>query len=150
MDDHVTLNESLLHQKTSDDGMLPRNIGRIAFLWRYALLMFLLAMISIGAKIAVRRSLDPDTRTVGVILGEITLIIAMLYFVYYLVRYVLLARARDIGIHGAFTLLMFVPYLNLAYGFFLLLVPANSFGRREHEVIEPATTSENPMTDVGE
>lgn len=50
-----------------------------------------------------------------------------LFALFYMFRHILIARLRNTGLHGAWALLIFVPFVNLIFVLVLLFVPKDGF-----------------------
>lgn len=50
-----------------------------------------------------------------------------MFALFYMFRHILIARLRQTGLHGAWSLLIFVPIVNLVFVLVLLLVPKDGF-----------------------
>jgi uncharacterized membrane protein YhaH (DUF805 family) len=105
--------------------LFPRHIGRVSFVVRYLLFM---AALWVGVMpLAFGSGMQPGIASIGVLaLAPVILLAALVYFI----RYVVLARLRDVGLNGFFALLVFVPVANIAFLLVLAFVPRNAFAKQ--------------------
>ena len=118
-------------KKSEQSIVFPRRIGRLGLLCRYVVVLFPLTFISAVLKGIVHATLHkPSTRTLKTLTWEVVLLVLLVSLMYYVVRYTILPRIHDIGAHGALTILLFVPIVNVAFLLLLLCLPPNVFGER--------------------
>ena len=101
----------------------PRQLGRLAWLCRCA--VSFLAMVGMGELVGLISDPNLDWLRAGLSL------VVMLSFLVYMVGWIHLPRARDLGMPGYFLLGMFVPLVNTVLGFFLLLAKAGAWTKIE-------------------
>lgn len=105
---------------SSQSFVFPQRIGRVSFLVRYVLFLFAAAIASVLLKTG-------DNKIVLLLFGVLILLFALFYFI----RYILVARVRDTGLHTAFGLLILAPLVNILFLLALLFIPANQFKRAD-------------------
>ena len=93
-------------------------IGRLAFLGRYILAIVPLA---VGGVV-----LGIGNQSHNVILMLLSLVLELLGFVY-IIGFTMFPRLVSVGMSKWFTLLLFVPFVNLLFVLFLLFCPAGKF-----------------------
>jgi uncharacterized membrane protein YhaH (DUF805 family) len=102
--------------------IFPRNVGRISFVVRFVL--FLVAVWIGALLLTVGSGMEPGFPAVAVhALAMIMLLVGLLYFI----RHGVVARLRDIGMHGLFMLLIFVPIVNIIFLLILAFFPKDCF-----------------------
>lgn len=97
-------------------------IGRLAFLGRYFLA---LVPMAVGGAI-----LGVANQHQNVILILLSLVLEVLGIVY-IIGYSIFPRVVSVGISNWFTLLLFVPFVNLLFVLFLLFCPAGQFMKHD-------------------
>jgi uncharacterized membrane protein YhaH (DUF805 family) len=100
--------------------MFPRRIGRVSFLVRYVLFLLAAVIASVLLKAG-------EGKIVLLSLAILILLFALFYFI----RFILVARVRDTGLHTAFALLILVPLVNFLFVLVLLFVPADQFKKKD-------------------
>jgi uncharacterized membrane protein YhaH (DUF805 family) len=104
-------------------------IGRLLFFVRYILTFGLIVMIKSLLEVTLYHAGPMDGTELVFIVGA--LVLPILPLLYYLMRFVILARLRSIGLSGWFGLLILVPLVNLLFLLFLLFCPTDAFaGKR--------------------
>jgi hypothetical protein len=105
--------------------LFPRQVGRMSFVVRYALLVvaFWLAwcLLSVGT------GMQPALPRIALLALSV---VVSLFALFYLIRHVVVARTRDIGIHDSFSLLTFVPVVNIVFLLALAFAPKGAFMKR--------------------
>jgi uncharacterized membrane protein YhaH (DUF805 family) len=104
--------------------IFPRRIGRVSFAIRYALF---LGAVWLGA-LLLATGVDGELGKMDVALR--LLAVAMLVFcLFYVIRHILIARLRDVGLHSLWAVLIFIPIVNLIFALVLLFAPENAFAK---------------------
>jgi uncharacterized membrane protein YhaH (DUF805 family) len=102
--------------------LFPHRIGRLAYGLRYVVLLMLIVLGNVALNVAAASG------SAGM---KIALYLAasgiMIFALVALFRSVLIPRLRDIGLHGVWSLLVFVPLVNIAFVVVLLLIRADAF-----------------------
>jgi uncharacterized membrane protein YhaH (DUF805 family) len=103
--------------------LFPSKIGRVSFLIRYVVLL-----VTAGIAVALMQISDRTTAgiKIGLCVGVIVLLILVLICLF---RAILNPRLRDMGLHTAFALLIFVPIINLIFLLGLLFLPPGTFAK---------------------
>jgi len=104
-------------------------ISRLLFFVRYVLTFGLIVLIKSLLEATLYHAGPMDATELVAIVG--VLVLPILPLLYYLMRFVILARLQSIGLSGWFGLLILVPLLNLAFLLFLLACPADWFGAKK-------------------
>ena len=108
----------------ADQLIFPRQIGRISFAIRYILF---LGAVGLGAfLLGMGGQMDTPNMKLAVLLLATTM---LLFSLFYVIRHILIARLRDISLHSLWSLLIFVPVVNLIFVLVLLFVPTDGFSR---------------------
>ena len=102
--------------------IFPREISRLSFAIRYVL--FLVAVWIAQVLLVRGDGMEPGVPKITV---SLLAAVVALFAVFYMFRHTLIARLRHIGLHGAWSLLIFVPIVNLIFVLILLLVPKDGF-----------------------
>jgi uncharacterized membrane protein YhaH (DUF805 family) len=102
--------------------MFPRRIGRVSFLVRYVILLFVVLPAGFITRGAGQGGMTP------LAVAGLVLLAALLY---YLVHFILIARVRDTGLHAAFTLLLLVPLVGALIFLALSFIPAGTFKKAD-------------------
>ena len=105
--------------------MFPKRIGRVSFLVRF--ILFLVA----ATVAAVLVSLGWVQAGVGNVVLPLLAVLILLFTLFYFIRYALIARVRDLGLHAVFTLLIFIPLFNFLFLLALLFFPADKFKKSD-------------------
>ena len=107
-------------------GLFPSRINRTAFLIRGGIL--LIAGFLAGLLISAGDHADILTKVFCIGTGVATLVFVFIA----MFRSLLMPRLRDIGLHPAWSLLIFVHALNGLFLLALLAVPSNAFAKRRY------------------
>ena len=107
---------------TPEDVFFPECIGRLSFAVRYGACLLIVWVGTLFLAAGARR--EPGMGNVALLLLSVGL---FLFATFYLIRHVLIARLRDLGSHGAWALLIFVPFVNLGFVLALLFLPGVVF-----------------------
>lgn len=120
--------------------LFPRQIGRVSFVVRY--LLFMVALWVGALPLAIAPGMQPGIASLGVLtLSPVILLAALTYFI----RHGVLARLRDIDITGIFTLLIFVPVVNIVFLLVLACAPRNGFSKQtSHGALLPPPSISAP------
>src|SRR5437879_4869164 len=106
----------------ADSILFPRQIGRLSFAIRYVLF---LGLVWLGAFL-LASGVAAEAGKANIAILSLSLAV-LLFALFYLIRYILIARLRDVGLHSLWALLIFVPIVNLIFVLVLLCVPAGGF-----------------------
>ena len=106
----------------SDKLLFPNRIGRVSYAVRYVVFM----IVAVGGSVLPQLAGESGSAGTSIAI-QIAAIAIMVFALVALFRSVLVPRLRDIGLRGAWSLLIFVPFLNILFVLALLFVPANAF-----------------------
>ena len=104
--------------------LFPQRISRIQYAVRYFTLLFVMVFSSVLMRLSDHIHSAP--LSIGLILFSMGVLIFSLVCLF---RSILIPRIRDIGLHGAFALLVLVPFINFLFVFALLFIPGNAFNK---------------------
>jgi uncharacterized membrane protein YhaH (DUF805 family) len=102
--------------------MFPNRIGRLSYALRYIAAIVVAVIGSVLLQIA--EASDSAGTKIALSLAAIAIMLVILVALF---RSILLPRLRDIDAHGAWSLLVFVPFVNLLFVLALLFIPSNAF-----------------------
>src|SRR4030095_1386646 len=106
--------------------LFPARIARVPFLIRYIIFL-------VGAVIAsVMLSLSDQFSSTAKIALAGGAVILLIFLLVALFRSILVPRIRDVGLHPAWSLLVFVPFINFLFVLALLFVPADAFAKQSN------------------
>lgn len=109
----------------TDSIVFPRQIGRVSFAIRYVLF---LGSVWLGALLlATGAGTEAGDSNIAILLFALGVLIFCLF---YLIRHIMIARLRDVGLHSLWTLLIFVPIVNLIFALVLLFTPRDAFVKK--------------------
>jgi uncharacterized membrane protein YhaH (DUF805 family) len=104
--------------------LFPARIARVSFLVRYV--VFLVAAVI--ATVMLNLS-DHVSSTVKIALAG-GAVILLFFLLVALFRSILIPRIRDVGLHPAWSLVIFVPFINFLFVLALLFVPTDAFPKQ--------------------
>jgi uncharacterized membrane protein YhaH (DUF805 family) len=100
----------------------PHRIGRLAYALRYLIML----VVAVAGSLLVNVADASDSAGISIVLSLAGIVI-MVFALVALFRSILLPRLRDVGVHGAWALLILVPFLNVLFVLALLFIPPNAF-----------------------
>jgi len=109
------------------DFFFSERIGRLLFLGRYVIWLALILVLQVGLEVAIASVQKYPAVAIGI--GALCALL-ILPLLYYIMRFVVIARLRSIGLSGWYGLLILVPLLNFGFLLLLLACPADSFGAK--------------------
>jgi uncharacterized membrane protein YhaH (DUF805 family) len=84
-----------------------------------------LGSVWIGALLlATGAGAEPGKTNIALLLLALAII---LFSLFYVIRHIVIARLRDVGLHSLWALLIFVPIVNLIFALVLLFAPRDAF-----------------------
>ena len=120
--------------------LFPRHVTRLSFLCRYVLWVVAAAIFCALLKVTLVLASQPGPKNIAALLvAELCLLAVVVYLLYYGLRYVILPRIRDAGMHGAFALLIFVPLINILFLLCLLFAPTGTVGKKGNQTANQAS-----------
>ena len=127
------MSEQQKNRNTSAAGFFPERIGRLSFLGRQILLYLLCTIAGIAMPVTNRQQSMAVTLAIAVGVLAVAVFIVVCQF-----GFILVPRLRDVGLHGAFSLLILVPIINGIFFIVLIFLPPNMFTK-------PVTESPPPQ-----